>query len=1163
MVTNTTTVMKNLFRSIALVAAAAMTLASCSKDPVTDNLPAPEQRTLRFTTSEGTEDRPDREIDTRTHFDEQYAVKWDDATDQVGVYIHDTELLGGTSNALGTIERVGTVANFTAQVDAFYANDIFCAYYPYATANNAGAGSVKMTVPAQQEQAETGTFNGTNNPMVAVSHPFTEEEAATGTIKRPVKFRLLGGIAEFAIYTDNAAYNGEVIRSLTFTNSTTEAVAGTFTYDLTAVSETGQPAPIDKSTILADEGSNSVSVTLDQEWASTFPVSADQNDNILFLTVLPGEYTGDFVVTTDKASYTFKNKTVDFKRAHVRRFALNLKNAERNERITGAYTWELASGDLSTNSDTPKATATTGMPAMLWNLAFTNPYFYYSADRGVQIGSGSKQTTAALSTDVYGDEIKSIVINSSVASDGQAALAVYLDNKLLHSFDVTNTSATDYTFTPATPVKAGNIRITMTPAVTKAMYLKSVTILSANTVTTPLATPAPTVEGTTVHWEAVPNAAGYRYTLDGGQTPVEATGTSIDCSAWAPGTYAVQVKAVSANPLYADSEWSQAVSVTIENTATGARYVKISANLDDWTGSYLIAYVDGTSAKVFSGKDGNIGGVADISSKLQEDGSILSDDITNGYACAIAPSANGYSILSADGYIGYTASATSTSGSNYLYFSPTFNERQYEWTLAVSGGNATVKNVYNLNRTLRFNTDRFVPYGNTTGKPVHLYQLEDKTPRIVVKEADKSLTVAAADALVGSIPFTPKNLTGDVAATVTEAAGDWFSATVDNANGKVDWTASPNEGTTPRTATLTLSADSAEPVVIAVTQRAPAQVLGNVTLNSPVVDGLAITVSWNAVEHASGYAWRIVKTDAPDTDVQHGTTDNATTTVTIAGLDPHTPYTIHLKATGDGIDYLDSPEASTTATSGGATQLGMVTVNAPAVEGTTVEVSWSTVENASGYAWRIVETAAPDIDVQSGTTGSTTPSATIAGLAPSTAYTIFVKAVGDGSSFMDSEEASATATTGEAASGIALPKTFSFSVNTTAYWTPVFANKTTPTEHTYVEGGTITVCKATPTKASSEIYLAVANTGYFILPAFQKPVTSIVLKRGNNSPSGNSQFTLYVSTDGGSTFGDAIATANYSNNAYTFALTDQVAGAIYKIESSNTKAAQVGSIVIE
>lgn len=682
--------MKNLLRSMMFVAAAATTFASCSKDPVTDDRPAPEQKTLHFVSSEGTDGPADRKIDTRTHFGNQYSVKWDDATDRVGVYIHDTNFLGGSSNKVGTIERVGTVAHFTAQVEAFSANDLFCAYYPHAADNNVGASSVKMSIPAQQQQVETGTFNGTNNPMVAVCHAFTQEEAQTGTIKRPVKFRQLGAVGEFAIYTGNTAYEGEIVRSLTFTNATSEFVAGTFTYDLTNISETGETLPVDKSTILAEEGSNSVCVALDPENAAVFPLSANEQENTLYMTVLPGEYTGDFVVTTDKATYTFKNKTVDFRRAYVRRFSIDLNNAER------------------------------------------------------------------------------------------AALQ---------------------------------------PA--------------------------------------------------------------------------------------------------------AARYVKVTEELTDWTGVYLIVSVKNNVAKVLSGKmaDDNVGDVLDISGKLQEDGSFLSEAEIDAYACEIEASTNGYTILYPDGYIGYEGNTTT--GSNYLYFSPDIVAKQYEWTLSLVSGNTKIQNVNNTNRRIRLNSTRFAAYGSDLGDPLQLYRSDDKTPRILVNSQNISFS---SETLAGSVPFRKRNLTGDVIATVTDAAGNWFTATADNANLKIDWTATANGDVAPRTATLTLSAEGAEPVVIAVTQFAPPQPLGSPTLNTPIVDGKKITVSWAAVENASGYAWRIVKTADPTADVKSGTNDNATTTVSITGLEPTTEYTIHVKATGDNVGYTDSPEASVNATTGEGAVVAPITL---------------------------------------------------------------------------------------------------------------------------------------------------------------------------------------------------------------------------------------------
>lgn len=719
--------MKKLFRSMMFVAAAAMTFASCSKDPVTDKQPAPEQRTLHFVSDEGVDTPEDRMIESRTHFGAQYVIKWNDADDQVGVYIHDTELLGGSSNKLGTIERVGAVAHFTAQVDAFSANDLFCAYYPFTAENNAGAASVKMTIPAQQTQELTEEFNGSNNPMVAACHTFTAEEAANGTIKRPVKFRQLGAIGEFAIYTGNATYEGEVVRSLSFTNSTAEVVAGTFTYDLTAVGETGETTPVDKSTIISEEGSNSVSVSLNPDYAELSPVSALELDNVLYLTVLPGEYTGDFVVTTDKATYTFKSKTVDFRRAYVRRFSLDLNNAVR-------------------------------------------------------------------------EEVK--------------------------------------------------------PA--------------------------------------------------------------------------------------------------------AARYVKITEAPDDWTGIYLIVSVKTSVAKVLSGKKAgeNVGDVLDISGKLQEDGSFLSDAEIDGYACEIEPSANGYTILYPEGYIGYEG--TASSGDNYLYFNTGFTEKQYEWTFSVSSGSIKIQNVNNTGRRIRLNSTRFAAYGSDLGDPIQLYRLDDKTPRILV--GNQNITFSS-EVLSGTVPFRKRNLTGDVTATVTDAAGNWFTATADNANDKVDWTATANDGTAARTAMLTLSADGAEPVIIAVTQFAPAQPLGSPALNAPTVDGNKIAIGWNAVENASGYAWRIVKTAEPGTDVKSGTTDKATTAINITGLDATTEYTIYVKAVGDNVLFADSAEASVNATTGESVVVEPVTLvfgftSTPAgwpTAAVTVAKEFSYTLNGTDYPWTLFQ----------------------------------------------------------------------------------------------------------------------------------------------------------------------------------------------------------------
>lgn len=379
--------MKNFFKAMIVVAAAATTFASCTKDPVGDGKPAPEKTTLRFTSGDPAESgAPERKSpETRTHFGDKYAVKWD-TQDKIGLYIQDPVTAETvTVNAEGSLSRENAVAYFSATVTRPNEGDVLCAYYPFDAAKQGSAGSLELTVPAQQTQIlmpfETAaealsSFDGSSNPMVAVNYTFSAGEAADGTLRRPVKFRQLGAMGEFSVYTDNADYEGEVIRSFTFTNSASEAVAGTFTYDATSVDEQGEPAAIDKSTILEGQGSNSVTVTTDYEMAEG--VSKDGIKNTLFLTVIPGEYTGNFVVTTDKATYTFADKTVDFQRAYVRRFSLNLANAVRKTDKPSSTVSVIDLASILAGGGTMKPAGTYSAPA------WTTDGISYSADNVMQ-----------------------------------------------------------------------------------------------------------------------------------------------------------------------------------------------------------------------------------------------------------------------------------------------------------------------------------------------------------------------------------------------------------------------------------------------------------------------------------------------------------------------------------------------------------------------------------------------------------------------------------------------------------------------------------------------------------------------------------------------------------------------------------------------------------
>jgi fibronectin type III domain len=104
-------------------------------------------------------------------------------------------------------------------------------------------------------------------------------------------------------------------------------------------------------------------------------------------------------------------------------------------------------------------------------------------------------------------------------------------------------------------------------------------------------------------------------------------------------------------------------------------------------------------------------------------------------------------------------------------------------------------------------------------------------------------------------------------------------------------------------------------VEIPVTQYAPVQKLPAVTDLTATADGTKVDVSWTAVEHATGYEWRIAAASAPTTTVDGGTVE--ATSVIITGLEPTTAYIVSVMALGDnGATYDDSDEATVDVTTG-------------------------------------------------------------------------------------------------------------------------------------------------------------------------------------------------------------------------------------------------------
>ncbi len=147
---------------------------------------------------------------------------------------------------------------------------------------------------------------------------------------------------------------------------------------------------------------------------------------------------------------------------------------------TSAYTWTLASGDL-TSSGAYAASVSKGSPSRTWNLEYTwkttasNPQ--WQAGKGVGIGTGNNPATSfVVSTSSFGSiTITKVRVNASIAKSGSATLQVSVGGTPFERSSATSvsltTTATDYTFTGSA---TGTIVITYTNSADKAIYLGAI-----------------------------------------------------------------------------------------------------------------------------------------------------------------------------------------------------------------------------------------------------------------------------------------------------------------------------------------------------------------------------------------------------------------------------------------------------------------------------------------------------------------------------------------------------------------------------------------------------------------------------------------------------------------------------------------------------------------
>ena len=162
----------------------------------------------------------------------------------------------------------------------------------------------------------------------------------------------------------------------------------------------------------------------------------------------------------------------------------------------------------------------------------------------------------------------------------------------------------------------------------------------------------------------------------------------------------------------------------VANFGVPCDYVKVTASQSDWSGDYVIAYDNGSTAIVLSGQAGtNDYGDYETINQNQTEHSLADADVSSYNIIIEKVGSNDYYTLKQGNYYLYY-----TSGNN-LYFSTEIGTtpNQYYWTITYSGSTMTIENVYSTGRIIRWNSSatRFACYLNASNQTeISLYKKE-------------------------------------------------------------------------------------------------------------------------------------------------------------------------------------------------------------------------------------------------------------------------------------------------------------------------------------------------------------------------------------------------------------------------------------------------------
>ena len=703
------------------VAAAAMTFAGCSKEDITENgVPAAGTKVTHSFVAEFATSR------TALN-DAMTRMVWSEG-DQLGIYTDvETDL-----NVASSVYAEGD-GKFTADIDAA-ATKVY-AYYPYYKDQGSRKHTaVSLYIEDAQNQTEAGVLNGNMVGMYASASIVPGQNTV-------LTFDPIASIIAFNIY--DADNSGEAVKSVTFTPADGAFSSGQHVYNLETKATDGSDKYKKVST----------TVTLDTPYVVPAEKPADKSGYI-YLAVSPKNYSGGtFKVVTDAGQYTFTTEsaldltnvyaplTIPMNLAKVRQPAPTVDHIFYDDFSTAAGT------DFFSMYVSPEDYA----------YYYTDPYVrngsVYEYNGGIKMGSNSKKatiTTPALKL-IEGTKNLKVTFCANGWKSGQTLSVTASTGTVVGGSDLEMPIATstgnavndcimDKSATAFFTVYVENADATTTLTFGLANSVDNRFMLDDLTVDVHegafVFPPAVVVEQATISDVPAEGVADQTFTFeirnDNGYTAsVTCDGTVVTSASVADKTVTYTVSENTDTEkgregwikITLNDEASTSATVTVQQNkkvvAGAGKYVLVTSDQADWSGTYLIAYKNGSTVRLLDGKTTASGkNYAEMTEELSVDSfdgdNILSLETTDPCACTIEKTTNGYSIQSRDGYMGMIKAE------NSLWFSTTFVESQYEWTIAYDANTEKVKiqNVSLTDRYLQANSgsNRFAGYKTSSNQ---------------------------------------------------------------------------------------------------------------------------------------------------------------------------------------------------------------------------------------------------------------------------------------------------------------------------------------------------------------------------------------------------------------------------------------------------------------